>query len=848
MATVSRRNLVKDPRFAVLPTVWETGTPSFSTTHVRPDRTKAVKVDFPTDATSYPTVWGTDVFTITSGQTLHIGAWVYEDDDAGQVVIVRDAPYQEWTHNTVRGWNWITRSFTGAMTSELYFGVRYYGGYSLWFSDPIAEIRTTVLSSSDYFDALFPTETRVEDNATRSYGWEGTANNSPSLQYDWELPADVPTTLADPTVVQTSCSGDDQVAPTLTRPANTSSVVYTQTGNVVAGGSTVVTATAQTGYILPTSSAGWVIAGNRKTATWTISWTNPVCTVATTLNNPTVVQTSCSGATQVAPSITRPSDTSSVVYTQSGAVAAGGSTVVTATAQPGYILPVSQTGWVIASNRKTATYAITWLNPICTVPDVETTLSDPTVVQTSCSGDNQVAPTLTRPSNTSSVVYTQTGNVVAGGSTTVTATAQAGYILPASRVGWTIAGNRKTATWVISWANPSCTVTTTLTDPTIAQTSCFGGSQIAPTLTRPTNTSSVVYTQSGNVVAGGTTTITATAQTGYILPASQTDWIIAGNRKTATWVVFWANPNCTVPDATVYPEDPLVLQPYCVGSTLIPPSISKPVNTMSIVYTQSGSVLPGGSTTVTATAQSGYVFPSSVPGWTATGSNKVLNFVVYWSNPNCEVLGEMIVWNRPEDQIFEIGIDRGVLYVGSLAVPWNGLTDVTIKQEGGDIKSFYMDGVKRQTRVIPTDFAADINAFTAPALFRSCDGFNEINTGFVVDNAPRKPFGLAYRSLVGNGIKGKNFAYKIHLIYNAFASSGDKVNTSISDSSDPETYSWTLTATPDRSIDGNYGAHYILDSREVPLAKLSQIETILYGTVSIAPRLPLPSEIDTIIG
>ena len=221
MATVSRRNLVKDPRFAVLPTVFETGTPSFSTTHVRPDRTKAVKVDFPTDASSYPAVWGPDVFTITSGQTLHIGAWVYEDDNTGQVVIVRDAPYQEWTHNTVRGWNWITRSFTGAMTSLLYFGVNYYGGYSLWFSDPIAEIRTTVLSSSDYFDALFPTETRVEDNATRSYGWEGTANNSPSLQYDWELPADVPTTLADSTVVQTSCSGDNQVAPTLIRPSNT---------------------------------------------------------------------------------------------------------------------------------------------------------------------------------------------------------------------------------------------------------------------------------------------------------------------------------------------------------------------------------------------------------------------------------------------------------------------------------------------------------------------------------------------------------------------------------------------------------------------------------------------------
>lgn len=372
MATVSRRNLVKDPRFAVLPNVWSTGTPSFSTTHVRTDRTKSVKVDFPTDDGSYPAVWGADEFVITSGQTLHVGAWVYEDDDTGVVQVVRDAPHQEFQHNTVRGWNWITRSFAGPLISEIYFGVYHYGGYSLWFSDPIAEIRTIALSSTDYFDALFPTETRVEDNATRSYGWEGAANNSPSLQYDWELPADFPTTLTNPTVVQTSCSGATQVVPTLTRPSNTSSVVYTQTGNVVAGGSTVVTATAQTGYILPTS---------------------------------------------------------------------------------------------------------------------------------------------------------------------------------------------------------------------------------------------------------------------------QTDWIIAGNRKTATWVVFWANPNCTVPDATVYPEDPLVLQPYCVGSTLIPPSISRPVNTASIVYTQSGSVLPGGSTTVTATAQSGYVFPSSVPGWTATGSNKVLNFVVYWYNPNCEVLG-----------------------------------------------------------------------------------------------------------------------------------------------------------------------------------------------------------------
>ena len=278
MATVSRRNLVKDPRFAVLPNVWSTGTPSFSTTHVRTDRTKSVKVDFPTDDGSYPAVWGADEFVITSGQTLHVGAWVYEDDDTGVVQVVRDAPHQEFQHNTVRGWNWITRSFAGPLTSEIYFGVYHYGGYSLWFSDPIAEIRTTVLSSSDYFDALFPTETRVEDNATRSYGWEGTANNSPSLQYDWELP-DATVYPEDPLVLQPYCVGSTLIPPSISKPVNTMSIVYTQSGSVLPGGSTTVTATAQSGYVFPSSVPGWTATGSNKVLNFVVYWSNTNCEV-----------------------------------------------------------------------------------------------------------------------------------------------------------------------------------------------------------------------------------------------------------------------------------------------------------------------------------------------------------------------------------------------------------------------------------------------------------------------------------------------------------------------------------------------------------------------------------------
>jgi hypothetical protein len=82
-----------------------------------------------------------------------------------------------------------------------------------------------------------------------------------------------------------------------------------------------------------------------------------------------------------------------------------------------------------------------------------------------------------------------------------------------------------------------------------------------------------------------------------------------------------------------------------------------------------------------------------------------------------------IVWGATGERYYETGVDRGVLYVGSLpGVPWNGLTSVNVSSDGGDPKPYYIDGVKYLNLPSPEDFRATITAYTYPSEFGVCDG------------------------------------------------------------------------------------------------------------------------------
>jgi len=201
-------------------------------------------------------------------------------------------------------------------------------------------------------------------------------------------------------------------------------------------------------------------------------------------------------------------------------------------------------------------------------------------------------------------------------------------------------------------------------------------------------------------------------------------------------------------------------------------------------------------------------------------------------------------WGVLGERYFEVGVDRGVLYIGETdGVTWNGLVTVSEAPTGGDIRPYYIEGFKYLNLSGATEFAATIEAFSAPESFNQCDGTVAIHNGLFATQQPRKPFNFSYRTLVGNDTESVDHGYKIHLVYNALASPSQRNNSTIGDSPTPITFSWGITTSPMIAEGYSATSHYIIDSRKTPAALLSQIEAILYGTEETDPRLPPIAEL-----
>lgn len=202
-----------------------------------------------------------------------------------------------------------------------------------------------------------------------------------------------------------------------------------------------------------------------------------------------------------------------------------------------------------------------------------------------------------------------------------------------------------------------------------------------------------------------------------------------------------------------------------------------------------------------------------------------------------------LLWGKVGDRYFESGVDRGVLFINSLGVAWNGLKSVRESAQGGSPKAFYIDGVKYLNISEAEEFQATIDAFSAPDEFSVCDGSKTLYAGLSATHQPRKTFGLSYRTKIGNDISGLDLGYKIHIVYNALAGPSSRDRTSLGGSTDPISLSWPITTTPPIVEKIRPTAHFIIDSRTSRGLHLDLIENILYGTDLTNPRLPLAVEL-----
>jgi hypothetical protein len=202
-----------------------------------------------------------------------------------------------------------------------------------------------------------------------------------------------------------------------------------------------------------------------------------------------------------------------------------------------------------------------------------------------------------------------------------------------------------------------------------------------------------------------------------------------------------------------------------------------------------------------------------------------------------------LTWGDVGERFYETGVDRGVLYVDDAGVSWNGLVSVTESPSGGEAQPYYIDGVKYLNISSLEEFEGTVEAFTYPDEFSPCDGSEPGLNGLFITQQRRKPFGLSYRTKIGNDVEGINLGYKIHLIYGATTSPTQRTNTTIDSNVTPNTFSWPITTKAPLLNGRKPSAHFFIDSRKTPIDLLTDFENIIYGNPSEAPRLPTAQEL-----
>lgn len=212
-----------------------------------------------------------------------------------------------------------------------------------------------------------------------------------------------------------------------------------------------------------------------------------------------------------------------------------------------------------------------------------------------------------------------------------------------------------------------------------------------------------------------------------------------------------------------------------------------------------------------------------------------------------------ITWDDVGKKLYETGTDRGVLYkpdvsgVYNTGFAWNGLTGVKESPTGAEETALYADNIKYLALRSTEEYGATIEAFTYPEEFEECDGSALLGVGVVIGQQKRKMFGFSYRTILGNDLENNDYGYKLHLVYGATASPSAKEYATTNETPEAVKLSWEIKSTPVQVTGFKPTASVTIDSTKVDAAKLAALEMILYGTDTVAPRLPMPDEIKTLL-
>jgi hypothetical protein len=209
----------------------------------------------------------------------------------------------------------------------------------------------------------------------------------------------------------------------------------------------------------------------------------------------------------------------------------------------------------------------------------------------------------------------------------------------------------------------------------------------------------------------------------------------------------------------------------------------------------------------------------------------------------------VLSWDQTGQRFYETGVDRAVLYIPDAGgvytngVAWNGITAITESPGGAETNPMFADNIKYLNLFSLEEYAMTLEAYTFPDQFAQFDGTWIASQGVYVGQQNRTPFGLSYRTRLGNDLLSDDFGYKLHLVYNCLASPSERAYSTVNDSPEAITFSWEIATTP-VPVTGRKATSIItIDTTKVMPANLTALTNALWGTGGTDPRLPFPDEV-----
>lgn len=208
-------------------------------------------------------------------------------------------------------------------------------------------------------------------------------------------------------------------------------------------------------------------------------------------------------------------------------------------------------------------------------------------------------------------------------------------------------------------------------------------------------------------------------------------------------------------------------------------------------------------------------------------------------------------WDQVGERLYETGTSKGVLFPQATTgayetgVAWNGLVSVKKSNDGAEESPLYANNRKYLSLTSAENLKGSIDAYTYPEEFEACDGSAVINPGVYVGQQNRRPFGLAYSTVVGNDTEGNAYGEKIHLVYNAKVAPSSRDHETVNEDPTALTFSWEYTTTPVdlTDLDLQPSAGMTIARHEVSEAAWTQLTDAIYGTEAEEAFLPSIQEV-----